>query len=95
MNFWRALSACTVGSYDSAQELLERSEDVCTECFPGRVTEEFRFAFSTFERIRYLLNLLRTDRAQVLVLLHDWEAFTVRENKMLKYWKSTPFRCEL
>jgi hypothetical protein len=45
--------------------------------------------------MRYLLNLLREDRSQVLPLLHDWEAHAVKGMKLTKYWKPTPFPGEL
>jgi hypothetical protein len=28
-------------------------------------------------------------------LLHDWEAHAVKGMKLTKYWKPTPFPCEL
>jgi hypothetical protein len=94
MSFWRALAACTVGNYDLAEELLRGSEEACLSVNPGRVVEEFRFG-NLFERLRYLLHFLRADRARVLPLLHDWEAYTVQQNKVGKYWKPSPFACEL
>jgi hypothetical protein len=38
--------------------------------------------------------MLRTDRARIPRLLHDWEAFTVKSLKLTKYWKPTPFPCD-
>jgi len=43
----------------------------------------------------YLLMTLRKGKAGVLTLLHDWEAFSVKDMRAEKYWKPTPFPCEL
>lgn len=94
MLFWRALAACTAGDHHSAEKLLEPIGTRWASKYPAGVTEEFRFG-DFFQRFLYLLYVLRTDRSQVLSLLHDWEAFTVKSCKMTKYWKPSPFPCEL
>jgi len=79
-------------AYEAAAKLLEDAEGV----FPDdEVTEELRFSDFRLKRMKYLLHLLRTDRMQVLPLIHEWEAYTVKENKVAKYWKPSPFPCEL
>ena len=92
MLFWRGLTACTAGAFDSAEKLLEKAEHK----YPVReITEELRFSDDHSARRQYLLHFLRTDRTQVLPLLHDWEAYTVQQHKVGKYWKPSPFPGEL
>jgi hypothetical protein len=62
---------------------------------PEVVTEEHRFSMMRQERMAYLLMTLRKGRAETLTLLHDWEAFSVKSQRLEKYWKPTPFPCEL
>jgi hypothetical protein len=94
MLFWRALAACTSGDYDSAERLLKGARRMFTHHSAADSTEEFRFG-NPAQRLSYLFHLLRTDRSRILPLLHDWEAFMVKECKMTKYWKPSPFPCEL
>jgi hypothetical protein len=94
MLFWRALAACTLGDADTAEEILERAEAIALHYSRGPLTEEFRFG-DFFQRVLYLLHILRTDRSRILPLLHDWEAFMVKSCRMAKYWKPSPFPCEL
>src|SRR5439155_515456 len=48
----------------------------------------------SFWRMAYLLRTLRQSRKEILPLLHDWEAYSVKSQKLTKYWKPTPFPCE-
>jgi len=92
--FVAALASCASGAYDSAEKLLEHVKNVHEDDSRGPLAEEFRFGSFTQRRV-YLLHLLRTDRSQILPLLRDWEAFKVKSCKMTKYWKPSPFPCEL
>jgi len=62
---------------------------------PEVATEEHRYSRMRQERMAYLLMTLRKGKAGVLTLLHDWEAFSVKDMRAEKYWKPTPFPCEL
>jgi hypothetical protein len=90
-----AIGECTTnGTYDLTEELLSEITARYPECPLESVTEEHRHSVDFSWRVAYLLRTLRTDRSKVLPLLHDWEAFVVKELKLVKYWKPTPFACE-
>jgi hypothetical protein len=93
--FVSALGDCTVGSFDDAQSKLTEFERYLPEYSASATTEEHRYHGYPLWRMAYLLRILRTARSQVLPLLHDWEAFAVKSSKLTKYWKPTPFPCEL
>jgi hypothetical protein len=91
-----ALDACACGRFDYAEEVLsEAFVQLPLYAPPESVTEAFRYDLRYWNRAGYLLRILRTDRSQVIPLLHDWEAFTVKSCKMTRYWKPSPFPCEL
>jgi hypothetical protein len=92
--FWAALTFCASGAHDSAEKILERVEAAVLHFPSGSLTEGFRFG-DFRQRFLYLLHLLRTDRSRILPLLHEWEAFKVNACKMTRYWKPSPFPCEL
>lgn len=93
VQFTMAVGACFVGDLNKALPLLV---DVAKQRRPpeGPVTEEFRDHRDLFHRAAYLSQLLRTDRSQVVPLLHEWEAAKVRHLDLKKFWKPTPFPCE-
>jgi hypothetical protein len=90
-----ALDACTKGNFDLAEEVLSESLEGILPEIPEGDMEKFRQDISWLNRATYLLHLLRTDRSRILPLLHEWEAFKVKACKMTKYWKPSPFPCEL
>ena len=53
------------------------------------------WAQHTVEHAQFVLDLLRTDRPQLIRQLHAWEAETARLWKVEKYWSPSPFPCEL
>jgi hypothetical protein len=89
------LGNCSVGSLDAAESKLAEFERYLPEYSAAAATEEHRHHGYPLWRMAYLLRTLRQDRGQVLPLLHDWEAFAVKSSKLTKYWKPTPFPCEL
>jgi hypothetical protein len=93
--FVAALGNCSVGSLDAAESKLAEFERYLPEYSAAAATEEHRHHGYPLWRMAYLLRTLRQDRGQVLPLLHDWEAFAVKSSKLTKYWKPTPFPCEL
>jgi hypothetical protein len=96
-DFDLACDACIRGDFDAAEALMTALIE--TEPFlpgvPRSVTEEHRVSGWQTDRMAYLLMTLRTDRSQVLPLLHEWEALSVKGCKAEKYWKPSPFPCEL
>ncbi len=90
-----ALGECTVGSFDDAESKLTEFERYLPEYSASAATEEHRYHGYPLWRMAYLLRTLRQDRRQVLPLLHDWEEHAVKGMKLTKYWKPTPFPCEL
>jgi hypothetical protein len=93
--FFLALGDCSVGDYDAAESKLTEFDDREREYLAALATEEHRYHVISLWRMAYLLRTLRRDRRQVLPLLHDWEAFAVKNSKLTKYWKPTPFPCEV
>lgn len=93
-SFAAALGACFRGDFNRAEPILANILVHFPEYRVDTATEEFRFHERVHWRMAYLLRLLRTDRARVPQLLHDWEAFTVNALKLTKYWKPTPFPCD-
>ena len=91
-SFTVALGECSVADFDAAEKRL--SDTLRPSPFDA-VIEVSRYSDNLFGRMRYLLNLLREDRSQVLSLLHDWEAHAVKGMKLTRYWKPTPFPGEL
>lgn len=96
-DFDLACDACIRGDFDAAEALMTALIDAepFSPLVPRLATEEHRLSGWEGERMAYLLMTLRTDRSQVLPLLHDWEAFSVKGCKAEKYWKPSPFPCEL
>ncbi len=90
-----ALNACIEGKFDLAEEVLAESTEGILPEIPKADIESFRQDIDWLKRAAYLLHALRTDRSKILPLLHEWEAFKVKACKMTKYWKPTPFPCEL
>jgi hypothetical protein len=90
-----ALGDCTIGSFDAAESKLAEVERYRPEFSASAATEQHRYERYPLWRMAYLLRTLRTDRGQVLPLLHDWEAFAVKSSRLTKYWRPTPFPCEL
>jgi hypothetical protein len=93
-----ACHSCARGDFDAAEELLAATvanHELHSPPIP--VTDALRYSDIglPFVRSAYLLHTLRTDRSQVLPLLHDWEAFTVNACRLTRYWKSSPFFCEV
>ncbi len=91
-SFTVALGECSVADFDAAERRLS---DTLRPSPLDAVIEVSRYSDNLFGRMRYLLNLLREDRSQVLPLLHDWEAHAVNGMKLTKYWKPTPFPGEV
>ncbi len=92
--FTVALGACFPGDFERAKRVLTDVLVYYGEFMPTEATEEFRFGADLFGRMAYLLRLLRTERARIPQLLHDWEAYRVDSLKLTKYWKPTPFPCD-
>lgn len=90
-----ALAACTDGKFDLAEEVLAEATTGTLADLPEADMEKFRQDHFWLNRVAYLLHALRTDRSKILPLLHEWEAFKVKSCKMTKYWKPSPFPCEL
>jgi hypothetical protein len=91
-----AIGECTTtGSYDFAEEILAESMKRFSDYPPELATEEHKHDIYFGWRAAYLLRLLQTDRPKVIPLLHDWEAYAVNALKLTRYWKPTPFACEL
>ncbi len=93
-----ALGLCAQGDFDRAEKIAAR----CLKPGPWRyefsaeqATDEIRYSEDLRWRLPYLLRTLQTDRSKVIPLLHDWEAFSVKNFGLTKYWKPTPFPCEL
>jgi hypothetical protein len=93
--FLVALGECSVGAFDAAEAKLSDCERHLPDYSAAAATEEHRYSGYTFWRMAYLLRKLRKDREHVLPLLHDWEAYSVRRQKLTKYWNATPFTAEL
>ena len=93
--FLVALGDCSIGNFDAAEAKLSDCAQHLPEYSAASATEEHRFSGYTFWRMAYLLRTLREDRKRVIPLLHDWEAYSVKGMKLTKYWKPTPFPCEL
>jgi hypothetical protein len=97
IDFQFACNACTRGDFDGAEAAMIELLDPNTFILgvPEIVTEEHRFSMMRQERMAYFVKTLRKGRTEVLTLLHDWEAFSVKSMKLEKYWKPLPFPCEL
>jgi hypothetical protein len=93
--FFLALGDCSVGDYDAAESKLTEFDQREREYLAAAATEEHRYHINVLWRMAYLLRTLRQNRSEILPLLHDWEAFAVKSSKLTKYWKPTPFPCEL
>ena len=93
--FMLALGDCSIGDFDAAEAKLSAFERHLPEYSAADATEEHRYSGYTFWRMAYLLHALRQNRKEVLPLLHDWEAYSVKSQKLTKYWKPTPFPCEI
>jgi hypothetical protein len=91
----QAVAACTVGDFETAEAISTKHVEVFDEWPLSSATDDVRYSDTIWWRMPYLLRTLRADRSKVIPLLHDWEAYSVNLNKMTKYWKSTPFPCEL
>jgi hypothetical protein len=98
----RILGPCALGKFDEAEELLDfvvadrlqgaiRAYEVNIPDLPD---EEQKFHFRSFIRLYYLRRVFKRDRAGVIPLLHEWEAYKVRKLKLEKFWTPTPFPCE-
>jgi hypothetical protein len=68
---------------------------VRTREYPLRGTKIRRYHPVVYARMVYLFRKLQTDRRGVLRLLHDWEASSAKGCRIEKYWKPTPFPCEV
>ena len=89
-------ASCTQGDFDAAEELLSTAMSLRKSIFPPiPFADALRYDERPEARWEYLLHVLRTDRSQILPLLHEWEAFTVSACGLTKYWKPSPFPCEL
>jgi hypothetical protein len=93
--FVAALGDCTVGSFDDAESRLTEFERYLPEYSASAATEEHHYHGYPLWRMAYLLRTLRQGHGQVLPLLHDWEAYGAKSMKLTKYWKPTPFPCEM
>ena len=58
------------------------------------VTEHHRMSDDAAWRMAYLAQLLRTNRAEVPTLLHEWERHTAKGFGIEEYWAPTAFPCE-
>ncbi|MFI5000630.1 MAG: hypothetical protein ACHQK9_12195 [Reyranellales bacterium] len=92
--FTAAVGACYFGKFDTAERLIANIGKGNPYYPAGPITEEHKYHVFFWCRAAYLLQVLRTDRARIPQLLHDWEAFTVKSLKLTKYWKPTPFPCD-
>lgn len=93
--FALALGECSVGDLDSAEQRMTLMMPLLDQYPVASATDDYRYSGYLFWRMAYLTRLLQTDRNKVLPLLHDWEAHAVKSMKLTKYWKPTPFPCEL
>src|ERR1044071_3921590 len=93
--FTVALGECSVGDFDAAEQRLSRIMPFLEEYPVASATEEYRYHPILMWRMAYLTRVLRTDRKRIAPLLHDWEDYAVTGMKLTKYWKSTPFPCEI
>ena len=93
--FLLALGDCSIGDFDAAKSKLSEFERRNPEYSAVAATEKHRYERYRLWRMAYLLRTLRQDQSQALPLLHDWEAFAIKSSKLTKYWKPTPFPCEL
>lgn len=93
--FTVALGECSVGDFDAAELRLSRIMPFLEEYPVASATEEYRYHPILMWRMAYLTRVLRTDRKRIAPLLHDWEDYAVTGMKLTKYWKSTPFPCEI
>jgi hypothetical protein len=91
----RALGACYYGGFDEAERMLLENDQFLEECPLDSVTEEHKYRPQIWGQATYLLWLLRTNPSAVPQLMHEWEAFTVKSLKLTKFWKPTPFPCEI
>jgi len=96
-DFAFACDSCTYGDFDKAEAVMTELLDPKIPFYgvPEIVTEEHRFSRMRQERMAYLLMTLRKGKAETLNLLHDWEAFSVKDMRVEKYWQPSPFPCEL
>jgi len=96
-DFNLACDVCTRGDFDRAEAVMAELLDPKNPFYgaPEVVTEEHRFSMMRQERMAYLLMTLRRGKIEVLTLLHDWEAFSVKSMRVEKHWKPSPFPCEL
>jgi len=96
-NFAFACDAATCGDFDRAEAAMIPLFDpkLAFHKLPETLIEEHRFSRMRQERMAYFLMTLRKGKAETLTLLHDWEAFSVKDKRMEKYWQPTPFPCEL
>jgi hypothetical protein len=94
-----ALGACTEGDFDRAEaiatEYMARPSPWAAVYSVALATDDVRFDEDMHWRFPYLLRTLQTDRSKVIPLLHDWEAYSVKNCGLTKYWTPTPFPCEL
>jgi len=94
--FTVALGACSDGDFDAAEKIMSHAMGLLSDEYPvASATEEFRYHPILMWRMAYLMRLLQIDRSRILPLLHDWEAHAVKGMKLTKYWKPTPFPCEM
>jgi hypothetical protein len=97
--FAHALGYCTVGNFDAAEEMTSKLYARLISIPRLYSKSEFPDGIRHHEawqwRMAHLHETLRTDRSQVLPLLHEWEEISVGLLKLMKHWKPTPFPCEL
>lgn len=97
------LGACIRGDFDAAAEWAEKYLDKCLywvmrfyhENLIDAPDEYLKFHDTNDMRLIYLSRLLKKDRGAILPLLHEWEALKVQRLKLGRYWRPTPFPCEV
>jgi hypothetical protein len=84
-------------SVDIARGDLGAARSTCAELATGRTMWSAPLMREEFIRITETLCplLTRGDRAALASLLHDWEAYTVKQLKIEALWEPTPFPLEL
>lgn len=83
----KTMGACFDGDFDQAQQLADACVD--QETYPSQLD-------SPPVRIMVeMQHLLRTNRALIPSLMHEWEEAKVDALKLKKYWKRTPFPCDV
>lgn len=98
----RILNHCAIGDFDAAERLLDAAvarsldgmmKDLATN-LPDERDEDLKFHGYEFRRLYYLHRVFKRNRAEVIPLLREWEAYKVGTLKLEKFWTPTPFPCE-